>query len=205
MCVAPPPLSSDDAAVTLRARGRAGCPQEAWYALSRPEGHACSPSPFDPFRSHRPDPALAHQPTPPTPRCASRARVAARNSLARRLTLLNWHPSPTDPHLSLRTSHPPASMVRSKFKDEHVFGASPFRSLCGRPPLPAPHAVAPSLTSLPRCTEKRKAEAERIRSKYPDRIPVRPLLSSPSRKGTDARGDATGHLREGRQDGHPGD
>ncbi|CEQ43153.1 SPOSA6832_05058 [Sporobolomyces salmonicolor] len=34
-------------------------------------------------------------------------------------------------------------MVRSKFKDEHVF-------------------------------EKRKAEAERIRQKYPDRIPVRP-------------------------------
>jgi GABA(A) receptor-associated protein len=32
-------------------------------------------------------------------------------------------------------------MVRSKFKDEHIF-------------------------------EKRKAEAERIRNKYPDRIPV---------------------------------
>ncbi|GAA5821798.1 hypothetical protein JCM10212_005333 [Sporobolomyces blumeae] len=52
-------------------------------------------------------------------------------------------PSPPPPPF-VHPRSPPyarATMVRSKFKDEHVF-------------------------------EKRKAEAERIRQKYPDRIPV---------------------------------
>ena len=53
-----------------------------------------------------------------------------------------------------------SSMVRSKFKDEHPFGeaqASPVFSEHGSRFF----------------IDKRKAEAERIRQKYPDRIPVR--------------------------------
>jgi len=49
--------------------------------------------------------------------------------------------------------------MRSKFKDEHPFGE---------------HCIQLSFVSLIHRTfaEKRKAEAERIRQKYPDRIPV---------------------------------
>jgi len=49
--------------------------------------------------------------------------------------------------------------MRSKFKDEHPFGEP---------------CICSSLISLiyRTFTEKRKAEAERIRQKYPDRIPV---------------------------------
>ncbi|KAG8217426.1 autophagy-related protein 8 precursor [Butyriboletus roseoflavus] len=48
--------------------------------------------------------------------------------------------------------------MRSKFKDEHPFGM-----LCSSPAVRVLIHVA---------TEKRKQEAERIRQKYPDRIPV---------------------------------
>jgi GABA(A) receptor-associated protein len=54
--------------------------------------------------------------------------------------------------------------MRSKFKDEHPFGKRPV--FIGY--------VSPSDRALPP-PEKRKAEAERIRQKYPDRIPVRYL------------------------------
>jgi hypothetical protein len=61
---------------------------------------------------------------------------------------------------------------KSSFKQEHAFGAPPRAS-----PRPARrHCHSPALTALSRPTttraEKRRAEAERIRSKYPDRIPV---------------------------------
>jgi GABA(A) receptor-associated protein len=50
--------------------------------------------------------------------------------------------------------------MRSPFRDEHPFGESSLSYLRSRAPDVAPIA------------EKRKAEAERIRAKYPDRIPV---------------------------------
>jgi GABA(A) receptor-associated protein len=50
--------------------------------------------------------------------------------------------------------------MRSKFKDEHIFGMS-FN----------PIFSSFSMTNND-YIEKRKAEAERIRQKYPDRIPV---------------------------------
>ena len=59
--------------------------------------------------------------------------------------------------------------------------------------------------------EKRKAEAERIRQKYPDRIPVRPLsfvshISHSMLVRTLLRTtQSAGHLREGGQDGYPDD
>jgi hypothetical protein len=56
--------------------------------------------------------------------------------------------------------------MRSKFKDEHPFGERPRWR---------PHLLCdPYLIVFSPCvyTEKRKAEAERIRQKYPDRIPV---------------------------------
>ena len=49
--------------------------------------------------------------------------------------------------------------MRSKFKDEHPFGM-----------LYSCHAA--HLLTLRWSQEKRKQEAERIRQKYPDRIPV---------------------------------
>ena len=77
--------------------------------------------------------------------------------------------------------------MRSKFKDEHPFGEF----------LAVIHLIY--LTFI--CgKEKRKAEAERIRQKYPDRIPVRKVLSllviciNPP---------FSGHLREGRSHRHP--
>jgi GABA(A) receptor-associated protein len=51
--------------------------------------------------------------------------------------------------------------MRSKFKDEHPFG-----ELSLSRGLPDSHIYL----------EKRKAEAERIRQKYPDRIPVSSAL-----------------------------
>jgi hypothetical protein len=57
------------------------------------------------------------------------------------------------------------------------------------------------------CPEKRKAEAERIRQKYPDRIPVR--CNSVSMRRYECpdvtQRVRTGNLREGGQDGHPHD
>ena len=52
--------------------------------------------------------------------------------------------------------------MRSKFKDEHPFGQRNTRL-----------SFSTILLILwGQCLEKRKAEAERIRQKYPDRIPV---------------------------------
>lgn len=59
-----------------------------------------------------------------------------------------------------------------------------------------------SYSSLLHCPEKRKAEAERIRQKYPDRIPVSSNLMSITRN-TQLCGVNTGHLRESRQNRHP--
>lgn len=90
-------------------------------------------------------------------------------------------------------------MVRPKFKDEHVFGQSLALLVPAPIPLCEGHEPAPPTCADPPCcgqsrrllgarakepdgltlllhTEKRKAEAERIRAKYSDRIPV----SSPS-------------------------
>ena len=54
------------------------------------------------------------------------------------------------------------------------------------------------------CPEKRKAEAERIRQKYPDRIPVRCISFFEAEWYPDVTQRLrTGHMREGRQDGHP--
>jgi hypothetical protein len=74
--------------------------------------------------------------------------------------------------------------MRSKFKDEHPFGtyyhcpqSSCSHELLTRSPSP----------------EKRKQEAERIRQKYPDRIPVSFSLLTlatflvPDRSGIDSR------------------
>lgn len=63
--------------------------------------------------------------------------------------------------------------MRSKFKDEHPFGKRRARSH----PMPTQLGRRSLIKkSNPRLsdtiTEKRKAEAERIRQKYPDRIPV---------------------------------
>ena len=61
-------------------------------------------------------------------------------------------------------------MVRSKFKDEHPFGKS---VLVVNDPRKGEklihHIISHHITS--HMTEKRKSEAERIRQKYPDRIP----------------------------------
>lgn len=59
------------------------------------------------------------------------------------------------------------------------------------------------LSHLVHSTEKRKAEAERIRQKYPDRIPVSRTVTTPSRSPmlTDTCSccaESTGYLREGR-------
>ena len=48
-------------------------------------------------------------------------------------------------------------------------------------------------------TDKRKAEAERIRQKYPDRIPV----SSPLPLQLEDVADLQGHLRKGREERYP--
>jgi len=53
--------------------------------------------------------------------------------------------------------------MRSKFKDEHPFGTY-AQSLPRNPVLTTSYI------------EKRKQEAERIRQKYPDRIPVSPVI-----------------------------
>lgn len=116
------------------------------------------------------------------------------------------------PRFGPRLCRTPPTMVRPKFKDEHVFGQSALSSL--RPFAPrhrprsrlAPSAIRsaprPGPTSTPSrlpiscattigaswtptltcyaATEKRKAEAERIRAKYSDRIPVSPSASLPS-------------------------
>lgn len=55
--------------------------------------------------------------------------------------------------------------MRSKFKDEHPFGK-----------LRVFHDCLSSHSSVLLSPEKRKAEAERIRQKYPDRIPVSIIL-----------------------------
>jgi hypothetical protein len=92
-------------------------------------------------------------------------------------------------------------MVRSKFKDEHPFGKSPTSSSCAKD-VGLTASFSPSFTPIHKhlslhdvfgdsatsasvpvpihrlidaSTDKRKAEAERIRQKYPDRIPVCPL------------------------------
>lgn len=71
--------------------------------------------------------------------------------------------------------------MRSKFKDEHSYG-----ELCEGEQLPQiaveiyekyENVSTRSYTNFPllsisTISEKRKAEAERIRQKYPDRIPV---------------------------------
>jgi hypothetical protein len=63
-----------------------------------------------------------------------------------------------------------------------------------------PHGRRLSFISHIDCpfTEKRKAEAERIRQKYPDRIPVRILaVTAPMCSSTQIQHYPTGHLREG--------
>jgi hypothetical protein len=60
--------------------------------------------------------------------------------------------------------------MRSKFKDEHPFG----QRNCQSPLSPI------LLISVVHCSEKRKAEAERIRQKYPDRIPVSSTFIAPT-------------------------
>jgi len=66
--------------------------------------------------------------------------------------------------------------MRSKFKDEHPFGER-RGSLVSTSEIPnlTGHCSPPS-------PEKRKAEAERIRQKYPDRIPVRYFPYHPSKE-----------------------
>lgn len=54
--------------------------------------------------------------------------------------------------------------------------------------------------------EKRKGEAERIRQKYPDRIPVsitNPFVCVIASSSLTYVWRVPGHLREGGQDGHP--
>jgi hypothetical protein len=62
--------------------------------------------------------------------------------------------------------------MRSKFKDEHPFGERRVHDPLSFLLL----AEDPYLIHYSPFLEKRKAEAERIRQKYPDRIPVRYLL-----------------------------
>ena len=90
--------------------------------------------------------------------------------------------------------------MRSKFKDEHPFGWWRMFLLM----------LSISTHQDPYAPDKRKAEAERIRQKYPDRIPVRVCsqLSVPRIPLTVRMlhmAGRVGHLREGRQDGHPND
>lgn len=93
--------------------------------------------------------------------------------------------------------------MRSKFKDEHPFGEQRQRGVLAGGILPL--SVLIVLTSL-LCLEKRKAEAERIRQKYPDRIPVRCNTASLGVWCPDVtQRMRIGHLREGGQDGHPHD
>ncbi|KAJ1618569.1 autophagy protein Atg8 ubiquitin like-domain-containing protein [Pavlovales sp. CCMP2436] len=65
---------------------------------------------------------------------------------------------------------------KSSFKQEHAFGlpARPLPRCASPPPLAPPPQPPPHRApgSPPTRAEKRRAEAERIRSKYPDRIPV---------------------------------
>lgn len=61
------------------------------------------------------------------------------------------------------------SKARSSFKEEHPLGAAPLP----RPLAGSPRAARLSTDPLgPRPAEKRRAEAARIKEKYPDRIPV---------------------------------
>lgn len=50
--------------------------------------------------------------------------------------------------------------------------------------------------------EKRKAEAERIRQKYPDRIPVSQVPSMAFEASSDGLWRFLGNLRESRSDGY---
>jgi len=79
--------------------------------------------------------------------------------------------------------------MRSKFKDEHPFGERAW--------FPPPFLLQiPNLTdhSSPPSPEKRKAEAERIRQKYPDRIPVRYLPYRPSKEWPHLRNPSAGDM-----------
>ncbi|KAJ2750155.1 Autophagy- protein 8, partial [Coemansia sp. BCRC 34490] len=60
----------------------------------------------------------------------------------------------------------PQPKMRSKFKDEHPFGKPQLHS---QTPLLSPFAMHPVLHTH---AQKRQEEADRIRRKYPDRIPV---------------------------------
>jgi hypothetical protein len=81
--------------------------------------------------------------------------------------------------------------MRSKFKDEHPFGQSTISIFLSLVPY----------TFL----EKRKAEAERIRQKYPDRIPVSVsyMLSVHSFLTPGCGSTSAGYLRESGSYGHP--
>lgn len=74
------------------------------------------------------------------------------------------------------------------------------RAFCCEDPLS--ELIVPISLIFP---EKRKAEAERIRQKYPDRIPVRCDTVSLRRYGASDVTQClrTGHMREGGQDRHP--
>ena len=82
--------------------------------------------------------------------------------------------------------------MRSKFKDEHPFGWWRLQSMS-----------AICTHQLPCILDKRKAEAERIRQKYPDRIPVRPpsfvshISHSMLVRTLLRTTQSAGHLREG--------
>ena len=87
------------------------------------------------------------------------------------------NPRPNVTRSNLEFYPPPTQIVmRSKFKDEHPFGERAW--------LPRFQPQIPNLTDhcSPPSPEKRKAEAERIRQKYPDRIPVRYLPYRPSKE-----------------------
>jgi hypothetical protein len=66
---------------------------------------------------------------------------------------------------------PVVAKMPSKFKVEHTLGTGALASVW----LPAPACLTLRRRVQP-LTEKRKAEADRIRDKYPDRIPVRRAL-----------------------------
>jgi hypothetical protein len=103
--------------------------------------------------------------------------------------VISSHTHPPSPLLQLSTLNPLPNaystsifypsfsqiVMRSKFKDEHPFGER-------RVPCPACCHRSLSDRCSPSSPEKRKAEAERIRQKYPDRIPVRYLPYRPTQR-----------------------